>query len=139
MSDYKHAVGPALDKELTKMFITYQALVFINKQDIPPGCSFFRFFLFLKLKLIPDHSFERMSARLCAMEMTPPPPPPDAATAYVTTGDHHLFLLTVNAVLAAVIQGGYKDKVEFQRYDVPAAFLQRLLRTTPQRPSCTLR
>jgi len=43
------------------------------------------------------------------------------------TGVHHLFLLTVNAVLAAAIQGGYKDKVEFQRYDVPAAFLQRLL------------
>ena len=59
------------------------------------------------------------------MEMTPPPP--DAATAYAATGDHHLFLLTVNAVLAAAIQGGYKDKVEFQRYDVPAAFLQRLL------------
>jgi hypothetical protein len=125
MPDYKHAVGPALDKELTKMFVTYQALVLINKQDIPPGCSFFRFFLFLKLKFLPDHSFERMSARLCAMEMTPPPS--DAATAYAATGDHHLFLLTVNAVLAAAIQGGYKDKVEFQCYDVPAAFLQVLL------------
>jgi hypothetical protein len=125
MPEYKHAVGPALDKELTKMFVTYQALVLINKRDIPPGCSFFRFFLFLKLKFLPDHSFERMSARLCAMEMTPPPP--DAATAYAATGDHHLFLLTVNAVLAAAIQGGYKDKVEFQRYDVPAAFLQVLL------------
>jgi hypothetical protein len=55
------------------------------------------------------------------------PPPPDAATAYAATGDHHLFLLTVNAVLAAAIQGGYKDNVEFQRYDVPAAFLHRLL------------
>jgi len=125
MPNYKHAVGPALDKELTKMFVTYQALVLINKQDIPPGCSFFRFFLFLKLKFLPDHSFERMSARLCAMEMTPPSP--EAATAYAATGDHHLFLLTVNAVLAAAIQGGYKDKVEFQRYDVPAAFLQVLL------------
>ena len=49
MQAYKHAVGPALDKELTKMFVTYQALVLINKSDIPPGCSFFRFFLFLKL------------------------------------------------------------------------------------------
>ena len=85
MPEYKHAVGPALDKELTKMFVTYQALVLINKRDIPPGCSFFRFFLFLKLKFLPDHSFERMSARLCAMEMTPPPP--DAATAYAATGD----------------------------------------------------
>jgi hypothetical protein len=118
MPAYKHAVGPALDKELTKMFVTYQALVLINKSDIPPGCSFFRFFLFLKLKFLPDYSFERM-------EMTPPPP--DAATAYAATGDHHLFLLTVNAVLAAAIQGGYKGKVEFQRYDVPAAFLQLLL------------
>ena len=53
MLDYKHAVGPTLDKELTKMFVTYQALVLINKQDIPPGCSFFRFFLFLKLKFLP--------------------------------------------------------------------------------------
>ena len=136
MPEYKHAVGPALDKELTKMFVTYQALVLINKNDIPPGCSFFRFFLFLKLKFLPDHSFERTSARLCAMEMTPPPP--DAATAYAATGDHHLFLLTVNAVLAAAIQEGYKEKVEFQRYDVPAAFLQVLrpfLRPTLQRHS----
>ena len=53
MPDYKHAVGPAIDKELTKMFVTYQALVLINKQDIPPGCSFFRFFLFLKPKFLP--------------------------------------------------------------------------------------
>ena len=125
MPDYKHAVGPAIEKELTKMFITYNALELINKQDIPPGSTFFRFFLFLKLKFLPDHSFERMSARLCAMEMTPPPV--QAETAYAATGDHHLFLLTVNAVLAAAIQGGYKDKVEFQRYDVPAAFLQCLL------------
>jgi hypothetical protein len=107
------------------MFITYKALVFINKTDIPPRSTFFRFFMFLKLKFLPDHSFERMSARLCAMEMTPPPAA--AETAYAATGDHHLFLLTVNAVLAAAIQGGYKDKVEFQRYDVPAAFLQCLL------------
>ena len=122
MPDYKHAVGPAIDKEMTKMFITYKALVLINKQDIPPGSTFFRFFLFLKLKFLSDHGFERMSARLCAMEMTPPPV--QAETAYAATGDHHLFLLTVNAVLAAAIQDGYKDKVEFQRYDVPAAFLQ---------------
>ena len=38
MPAYKHAVGTALDKELTKMFVTYQALVLINKSDIPPGC-----------------------------------------------------------------------------------------------------
>ena len=127
MPDYRHAVGPAIDKELTKMFITYKALVLINKKDIPPSSTFFRFFLFLflKLKFLPDHSFERMSARLCAMEMTPHPV--RAETAYAATGDHHLFLLTVNAVLAAANQGGYKDKVEFQRYDVPAAFLQCLL------------
>lgn len=122
MDDYKHAVGPTLDKELTKMFKTYQALALINKKDIPPGSTFFHFFAFLKLKFLPDHSFERMSTRLCAMEMTPP-----AETAYAATGDHHLFLLTGNAALAAAIQGGYKDKVEFQRYDVPAAFLQREL------------
>jgi hypothetical protein len=62
-----------------------------------------------------------MSALLCAMEMTPPPP--DAQIAYASTGEYHLLLLTVNAVLAAAIQGGYKDKVKFQNYDVPAAFL----------------
>ena len=45
------------------------------------------------------------------------------------SGDHHHFLLTVSAVIAAAIQGGFKDKVEFMRYDVPAAFLQRLLPT----------
>ena len=127
MKDYKHAVGPALHRELTKMFVTYNALVLIDRSDVPPDATFFRFFCFLKNKFLPDHSFERMSARLCAMEVTPPPP--DAETAYAATGDHHLFLLTVCAVLAAAIQGGFKDKVEFMRYDVPAAFLQRLLPT----------
>ena len=80
MPDYKHAVGPAIDIELTKMFITYKALVLINKTDIPPSSTFFRFFLFLKLKFLPDHSFERMSARLCAMEMTPLPSRPRQRT-----------------------------------------------------------
>jgi hypothetical protein len=75
---------------------------------------------FTKDKFLPDHSFERMTARLCAMEVTPPPP--DAETAYAATGDHHLFL-------AAAIQGGFKNKLEFMRYDVPAAFLQLLLPT----------
>jgi len=78
--------------------------------------------MLLKLKFLRDHSFERMSARLCAMELTPPPT--DTETVYVATGDHHLFLLTLNAVLAAAIHGGFRDKLEFQRYDVPAAFLQ---------------
>ena len=109
------------------MFITYKALVLIDRSEVPPDATFFRFFCFLKNKFLPDHSFERMSARLCAMEVTPPPP--DAETAYAATGDHHLFLLTVSAVIAAAIQGGFKDKVEFMRYDVPAAFLQRLLPT----------
>ena len=127
MTDYKLAVGPALNKELTKMFVTYKALVLIDRSEVPPDATFFRFFCFLKNKFLPGHSFERMSARLCAMEVTPPPP--DAETAYAATGDHHLFLLTVCAVLAAAIQGGFKDKVEFMRYDVPAAFLQRLLPT----------
>ena len=103
----------------------YNALVLIDRSDVPPDATFFRFFCFLKLKFFPDHSFERMSARLCAMEITLPPP--DAETAYAATGDHHLFLLTASAVLAAAIQGGFKNKVEFMCYDVPAAFLQRLL------------
>ena len=63
-----------------------------------------------------------MSARLFAMEATPPPA--NAETAYAATGDHHLFLLTVNAVLAAAIHGGYLDRFEMWRYDVPDAFLQ---------------
>jgi len=69
----------------------------------------------ISLKFLPDHSLERMTARLCAMEATPPPA--DAETAYAATGDHHLFLLTLNAVLAAAIQGGFRDKLEFERYD----------------------
>ena len=56
------------------------------------------------------------------MEATPPPA--NAETAYAATGDHHLFLLTVNAVLAAAIHGGYLDRFKMWRYDVPAAFLQ---------------
>ena len=40
-----------------------------------------------------------MTGRLCAMDTAPPPD--DARTAYAATGDHHLLLVTVNAVLAA--------------------------------------
>ena len=105
MDDYKHAVASAIKTELTNMFITHEALTFINKADIPPDAVFFKFFMFL-----------------CAMEATPPPA--DAETAYAATGDHHLFTLTLNAVLAAAIQDGFPDKLEFMRYDVLAAFLQ---------------
>jgi len=125
MENYKHEVIPAIQRELTKMFTTYKVLHFINKPDIPPNAVFFRFFLFLKLKFFPDHTFEKMTGRLCAMDTAPPPA--DAETAYAATGDHHLFLLTVNAVLAAAIQGGYQKKLHFRRYDIPGAFLQRPL------------
>jgi hypothetical protein len=127
LKDYKHAVIPTLNKELTltKMFITYEVITFIHKQDIPPNATFFRLFLLLKLKFLPDHTFEIMSARICAMDTAPPPA--DAETAYAATGDHHLLLLNLNAVLTAAIQGGLRDKLEFQRYDVPVAFLQRVL------------
>jgi hypothetical protein len=122
MENYSHAVYPAIAKEMTKMFITYRALTFVDRSEIPPEAVFFRFFLFLKLKFLPDHSFERMSARLCAMEKSAPDP--DAETAYAATGDHHLFLLTVTVLLAAAVQGNYLDIVELRRYDIPGAFLQ---------------
>jgi len=51
--------------------------------------------MLLKLKFLPDHSFERMAARLCAMEATPPPPA-DAETAYAATEDHRLFLINTH-------------------------------------------
>jgi len=54
----------------------YNALVLIDRSDVPPDATFFQFFCFLKLKFFPDHSFERMSARLCAMEITLPLPMP---------------------------------------------------------------
>ena len=101
MENYKHAVQPAIQKELTKMFITYKALHFINKSNIPPNAVFFRFFLFLKLKFFPNHSFDRMTVKLCVMDTAPPLT--DAETAYAATCDHHLFLHIFNAVLAAAI------------------------------------
>jgi len=104
------------------MFVTYKVFHFINKTDILPHAVFFRFFCFLKLQFLPENSFEPMSARLCAMEATPPPA--NAEIAYAATGDHRLFMLTVNAVLAAAIHGGYLDRFEMWRYDVPDAFLQ---------------
>ena len=53
MKDYKHAVGPALNKELTKMFVTYKALVLIDRSEVPPDATFFRFFCFLKKQVPP--------------------------------------------------------------------------------------
>ena len=112
------------------MFQTYQALVFVKQSDIPTNAIFYRLFLFLKLKFLPDHTFERMSARLCAMETSINVIDTNTDTAYAATGDHHLFLLTVATVLAATIHGGYLHLVELLRYDIPAAFLQGLL--TPE-------
>jgi len=43
MENYKHAVQPAIHRELTKIFIACKALHFIP--------VFFRFFLFLKLRV----------------------------------------------------------------------------------------
>jgi len=60
MENYKHAVQPAIHREVTKMFIACKALHFIP--------VFFRFFLFLKLKFFPGHSFDRMAGRLSAMD-----------------------------------------------------------------------
>ena len=54
------------------MVVTYNALVLIDRSDVPPDVTFFRFFCFLKNKFLPDHSLKRMSARLYAMEVTPP-------------------------------------------------------------------
>ena len=99
MDDYKHAVAPAIKTELTKMFITHEALTFINKADIPPDAVFFRFFMFLKLKFLPDHSFERMAARLCAMEATHMfPVRPSILTHYSTPRLTHELCSSVNVV-----------------------------------------
>ena len=122
MESYKHAVGPAIHKELTKMFKTYQALEIVDRSTIPPNAVFYRFFLFLKLKFLPDTTFERMSARLCAMEVNSAST--DSDTAYAATGDHHLFLLAVVAILADAIKNDYLHLVELRRYDIPGAFLQ---------------
>jgi len=91
MEDYKHAVQPAIHKDITKIFLTFKALHFINKTGIPADAIFFRFL--------------RMSARLCAMETSLSPQ--NAETTYAATVDHHLFLLTVNAVLSAAKLEGY--------------------------------
>jgi hypothetical protein len=115
--------GNRYQQKQTKIFV----LTFINRLDFPftfinrPNVTFFRFILFLKLKFLPNHSFEIMTTRLCAMDMNPPPA--CSETAYPATGDHHLFLLIVNAILAATIQGGFRDKLEFQRYDASAAVI----------------
>jgi len=49
---------------------------------------------------------------------------------YAATGNHHLFLLAVNSVIADAIKNRYLFLVELRRYDVPGAFLQCKL--TPQ-------
>ena len=40
LKDYKHAVFPVVNKELTKMFITYEVLTFVHKHDIPSNATF---------------------------------------------------------------------------------------------------
>jgi len=79
--------------------------------------------MFLKLKFLPDHSFERMAARLCAMEQNSSGATSDPAF-YAATGDHHLFLLAVTSVIFDAIKHDYLPLVELRRYDVPGAFLQ---------------
>jgi len=127
MENYKHAVLPAINKELTKMFLTYKALVFVDQSDIPSNAIFYRFFLFIKLKFFPDHTFDKMSARLCAMENLVTRRDPDPETAFAATGDHHLFLLSVNAFIADATAQGILHLIGLWRYDIPAAFLQKEL------------
>ena len=102
------------------MFQTYQALEFVDKAAIPSNDIFNRFFMFLKLKFLPDTSFERMSARLCAMEVNSDAT--DSETVYATTGDHHLFLLAVVSVLADAVKRDYLHLAQLRRYDIPGAF-----------------
>ena len=59
-----------------------------------------------------------MTARLYATEQNAISPKDDSPTAYAATGDHHLFLLAVNSVIADAIKNGLR------RYDVSDAFLQ---------------
>jgi hypothetical protein len=106
------------------MFVTYKVFHFINKTDILPYAVFFRFFCFLKLQFLPENSFKPMSARLPLINGSHSPSCQNAEIVYAATGDHHLFMLIVNAVLAAAIHGGYLDCFEMWRYDVPDAFLQ---------------
>jgi hypothetical protein len=62
MTDYKHAVEPALNKELTKMFVTYNALVLIDRSEVPPDATFCQFFCFLKKECL-HVTMERKSLR----------------------------------------------------------------------------
>ena len=85
------------------MFLTYQALEFVDKAAIPSNAI--QFFMFLKLKFLPGTSLERMSARLCAMEVNSDAT--DSETAYAATGERD-----------------YLHLVQLRRYDIPGAFLQ---------------
>jgi len=53
MKDYKHAVGPALTKELTKMFVAYKALVHIDRSEVPSDATYF---LLLPQEQVPPRS-----------------------------------------------------------------------------------
>jgi hypothetical protein len=118
MNGYSHVVISALAKEMEKMLVTYNALQFVQQADIPSNAIYYRFFLFLKLKFLHDHTFERMAARLCSMEQNDSSTIIDPAT-YAATGDHHLFLLAINSVIADAIKNGYLSLVELRRYDIP--------------------
>ena len=128
MVGYSHAVMLAIAKEMKKMFVTYKALKFVHQADIPPDAIYYIFFLFLKLKFLPDHTFERMAARLCAMEQNassmellaaPSPMPPLAITISSSS------LSTPSSPTPS-----RTGTCPSSSYDVPGAFLQCKL--TPQ-------
>jgi len=78
-----------------------------DNYEVPPDATFCQFFCFLKKECLHVSALWKLLHPLLMPRSR--------------------MLLTVSAVLAAAIQDGFKDKVEFMRYDVPAAFLQRLL------------
>jgi len=104
MQDYKHE----LTKELTKMFITYKALTFINKQDIPPDATFFRFFLFLKLKFLCVRA--HVCKTLCHGNQITSGRCRDGVRCYWRSSP---FFLTVNAIITAAIHGDLLPSLEF--------------------------
>ena len=120
-SIYSTAVDPAINKEITKHFINYKSLEFVD--NIPSSANKYRLFAFLKNKFHKDTGlFKAMTCRICAIANPTNTYLGEKHSAY--TSDHHLFLLTITAVSAYAIANNIQQHLYLRRYDIPGAFLQ---------------
>ena len=123
-ASFSSEIQPAVDKETTKLFITYPALQIVTYKDIPLIHNFYHLFGFMREKLFTDTGIHKSLNYRIVAAAQPQNFLSSENYGSAPTGDYKLFLLTINVVLADALHRKILHKFFLRQYDVPAAFLQ---------------